>query len=330
MKFIKRVIAFVSIAAMYFIIREFLFLYNAVNTFHPTAGFVFLIFLILIFLYFIVIPIIKILTLPQFDGPTIEKSEEQRLIKKRIKIFRKNDYLEKIRFDFDSINDDSESYQKILEPLKTESKRIREKYIFNIFVSSSLAQNGFIDAILIMSLNIRVIKEIFILYGGRVTYRDIYNIGKNVYYSIAIGGSEAIEDITEELVGEMPQAAIGSIGKVVGSISDGFFNAVLLARVALITENYCTMVHINKKKDLYPKLKSLVSAVKAITKPLKTKIFDTLKGKTVDKSKETANKIFSILKSYEQDFEDFVEEHELKKRINIVDMLKKFIFRKST
>ena len=80
-------------------------------------------------------------------------------------------------------------YSKRIELLVKECANIRKKYVAQLFYSSSISQNGFIDAMLVLSYSINMVKDIFVLYNGRVTNRDLFNIAKKIYYSIAIAGS---------------------------------------------------------------------------------------------------------------------------------------------
>ncbi|OQY38189.1 MAG: hypothetical protein B6226_03975, partial [Candidatus Cloacimonetes bacterium 4572_65] len=118
-----------------------------------------------------------------------------------------------------------------------------------------MAQNGFLDALIILSSSINHIKSIFILYNGRVNNRDLLNIGKNVYYSVLIGGSEGVEYVTDEIVTKLASDTVKSIpfiDKIIASLADGLVNSVLLTRISYLTENYCKMTYLEKSSDLLP------------------------------------------------------------------------------
>lgn len=312
MKTINRVIGFVSLAALYFIGREFLLLYVKLKEVHPIVAVAFFLIIGLFLMFFAVIPVARIIVLPQFEGPAKTRWHEKRLIKKRLKKFRKNSFLKKSGYGFSQIGDDAEEYNKIIRVFDPEIANIRKRYIRNLFLSTAIAQNGFVDGVLILSFNLRVIKEIFILYGGRATYKDIWVIAKNVYYSIAIGGSEGVEFVTEELFEKLGSSTVKSIpflGKVMSSITDGYVNAMLLARVAIITENYCKLTYIKSSRDLYPRIKVLSDTTEALLKPLLDMIGREFKKLVRNKPKQVVQGIFEKLKSMKEIEDPYNEIH---------------------
>ena len=303
MKTINRIIGIVSLVALYFIGKEFLSLYVQLKELHIIAAVAFLIIIGLFLIFFAVIPVARVLALPQFEGPAKSRSHEKRLIKKRMKRFRKNSFLKKSGFDFSQISDDAEGYNQVLKVFDPEIARIRKRYIRNLFLSTAIAQNGFVDAVLILSFNLRVIKEIFTLYGGRATYRDILVIAKNVYYSIAIGGSEGVEFLVEELfekLGPETVKAVPFLGRVMSSVTDGYVNAMLLARVAIISENYCKLTYIKSSRDLFPRARVLSDTTWALIKPIVDMIGGEFKKLVKKKPKQVIQGIFEKLKSQKE------------------------------
>jgi hypothetical protein len=244
--------------------------------------------------YFIAIPIYRIIKIPKHFGPTKNKDEIPQLLKDRIDNYKTNKYLIKTGFDFRAINYDGEGYQKIIDALNVQCNNIREKYVKRLFYSSTVARNGFIDAILILSSAVNMIKEIFILYNGRVSNKDLLTIGKKVYYAMAISGSEGVQVATEEIMHSLAIKGFNSIpfiDKIMSSLTDGFVNAVLLTRVAFITENYCKLLYIEKDRNLYPSPRFVIDTTNHITADIKEKIRETLKkmrDEVVDKTVEFA------------------------------------------
>ncbi len=288
MKIIKRIILFFSLLLLYIIVKEFLELYVNARSLHPIVGYLTLIALAGFVFYFIGVPIFRIIKIPKHYGPSQNKDEIPQILQARIDNFKTNKYLIKTGFDFSTITYDEESYQKIINVLKEENGKIRKKYVSRLFYSSAVSRNGFIDAVLILSSSINLIKETFILYNGRVSNKDLLTIGKKVYYAMAIGGSEGVEIATEEIMHSMTIKGFNSIpfiDKIIGSITDGFVNAVLLTRVAFITENYCTLLYIESEKRLYPSPKFVVDTANHITSDITGRIRETL-GKMRDSAVE--------------------------------------------
>lgn len=268
MKIIKRIIFLLSFAVLYLIFKEFLEIYLLARSVHPIVGYISLAAILGVIYYFIGIPIYRIVKIPIAYGPTKNMDEVPALIQKRMEHFRRNRYLQNQKFSLETLPVNDTGYQHVLTALKPETARIRKKYVTQLFYSSSLAQNGFIDAILIFSSSINLVKEIFILYNGRVSNRDLLIIARKVYYSIAIGGSEGVEYATQEILSKLSSGGMKSIpfaDKIFGSIADGFVNATLLTRIALITENYCTTLYIKSDRDLIPSPALVIETAKRIT-----------------------------------------------------------------
>lgn len=273
MKIIKRIVFFFSLFLLYLIFKEFIELYNFTKSIHPYFAYAVVIILTIFIFYFAIIPIYQIFRLPKNYAPVKNKDEIPALIEKRIENFKKNKFLLKSNYDFSRITYDEESHNKIILFLEKESDRIRKKYISRLFYSTSISQNGFIDAVLILSSSVNLIKELFILYQGRVTNRDLFTIAKKVYFSIAIGGSEGVEYAADEIFSKLSTEGMKSIpfaNKILSSLADGYVNAALLTRVSLITENYCKYIYIESDRDLYPSSKFIISTTRFITSDILT------------------------------------------------------------
>ncbi len=286
MKTIKKIIFFLSFILLYIIFKELVDLYNFTKSIHPYLGYLTLAVITVFLIYFAVIPIYQILKIPRKYGPVKERDKIPELLKLRIDNFKKNKFLIKNKYDFSGIDYDEESHTKIILFLGIEAQLIRKKYVARLFYTTSISQNGFIDAILILSASVNLIKEIFILYQGRVTNRDLFIIAKKVYYSIAVGGSEGVEYAAQEIFSKLGTESMKSIpfaSKFLGSLADGYVNAALLTRVSIITENYCKFIFINSDKELYPSTQTIISTTKFIVNDIveiiKSRILKTPKDK---------------------------------------------------
>lgn len=295
MKIIYRFFVLLGVIALYVIVKEFVEIYTLTRSLHPYAGYLTLVVIGGFGYYFILAPMYKILRLPVAFGPTKDKDKIQPLIEKRIHQYRNNKAVQNSDIDLESISPDMAGYQKLLDTLQPEVERIREKYVTQLFYSTSVAQNGFLDAILILSASVNLIKEIFILYNGRVSNKDLWIIGKKVYYSMAIGGSESIEYATGEILSKITFDGLKSMpfaDKIIGSVADGFVNAALLTRVALITENYCKKVYITSDRDLIPSPRLIANTAKNITSDVTSNIRNVLKDlahRSLDRAKDFAS-----------------------------------------
>lgn len=287
MKLFKRLLFFISLFILYIIFRELLELYIYSRSLHPILGYIVLTAIVLVVIYFVGIPIYKIITLPITPGPVSDQAKELQLISERVKRFAKNKYLRDKGYVQSSTQDQKEHYLSTIALLENECERIRRKYVAQLFYSSSISQNGFIDALLVLSYSVNMIKDIFILYNGRVNNRDLLNIAQKVYYSIAIAGSEGIEYVTDEIVAKLASESVKSIpfiDKILGSIADGFINALLLNRVSYIAENYCKLTYLDTKNTLYPSPTRVFKATKHITSDMTDKLIVVIKRISIDKT----------------------------------------------
>ena len=281
MRVLKKILFFFSIFILYIIAKEFVGLFRFMHGIHPVAGYATLAVVTAFAGYAIVLPIIQILRMPRNLAPTRDAGAVPALAEKRVKQFRGNACLVAQGIDAQSLPQDEAGYEQIIQTLKPEADAIRKRYVTQLFYSSSIAQNGFLDAILILSSSVNCVKDLFLLFHGRVSNRDLWTIAKKVYVSMAIGGSEGVEYATEEIFSKLTSGGVKSIpfaSKILGSIADGFINAVLLNRIALITQKYCTTLYLASERDLYPSYQSVVSSTKIITGDILERIFNELKS----------------------------------------------------
>jgi hypothetical protein len=215
------------------------------------------------------------------------------LISKRMERFKKNDYLKSLSMNVYSMQISEASYNSLVDSLNIECRRIRKKYVNQLFYSTSISQNGFIDAVLILSASVNIVKEIFILYNGRVSNRDLWVIAKKVYYSVAIGGSEGIAYASDEVFSKFAtdtMKGIPFLNKVLSSLADGFVNAALLTRVSIITENYCKTLYIKSEKDILPSVSFIITTTKDLIADLVGKINTTLMSMVKEKTENILGK----------------------------------------
>ncbi|MFO7895720.1 MAG: hypothetical protein R6U84_02160 [Candidatus Cloacimonadales bacterium] len=287
MKYIKRLILLFSLLLLYLIGKEFLLLYSQAQAIHPYWGYAVILLSLLFIGYFVLLPLLRIWRIPRSIAPTDNPAEEAEIIAQRMKKFRQNCYLQKIDFDFSKLTDDKASYEQVVAALGKEADRLRRRDVSQLFYSTSLAQNGFLDAIFILSASINHVKSIFLLYNGRVNNRDLWKITRNIYYSMAIGGSEGVEYATDEIVSKFASDAIKGIpfiDKILASLADGLVNSILLTRISYITENYCRLTYISSRSDLSPSANFVVKSAQNITSDIMEKIYKSLRRIAMDKT----------------------------------------------
>lgn len=289
MNLIKRILFFISLFFAYLILKEFLILYHSMRSLHPYAGYGLLVLLSGIIVYFVIIPIFRIVRIRRLDAPVRDPEKVPVLIRKRLDHLSNNTYLQQSGFRWDDITMDRDGYDKVIRWLEPEAERIRKKYVTQVFYGTAIAQNGLLDAVIILSSSVHLIRDLFLLYQGRTSNRDLVSIARMVYYSMAIGGSEGIEYATDEIVSRLFSGGMKGIpfaSKILGSIADGFLNAALLTRTALIAENYCKMLFVESERALYPSYKTVFSTTKILTSDLMDRLVDEIRKLAKDKTGE--------------------------------------------
>ena len=306
MKFFKRFIIFFTVVLIYFLLKEIASLWMFLSGINLYFAFTIFAGIFFFLIYFALLPLLAIIRMPSNIGPTKNKNNIDKLRSKRIDGFRNNKFLVQKGFNLESINNTEDDYKKIIDELSVESYKLRKSYVNRLFYSTSVSQNGFIDSVLILSTSVNLVKDIFTLYNGRVSFMELFVIAKQVYYSIVIGGTEGVEYVTNEIFSKLASESIKSIpfiDKIVTSLVDGFVNATLLTRVSLITENYCKILYIESDRDLYPSSKFIASTAKDLTseviKQVNLNILQIAKDKSGDILKRVFNPVAYVLeKSY--------------------------------
>ena len=103
---------------------------------------------------------------------------------------------------------------------------------------------------------------------------------------MAIAGSEGVEYATEEIVSKLASDSVKGlpfIEKILGSVTDGFVNAVMLNRISYVTENYCTLTYISSDRDLSPSPKFVATATKNITSDITDRMVVGMRRVVIDK-----------------------------------------------
>ncbi len=261
----KKIIFFLSFILIYLIFKEAVILISASFGINEYFGYAVVIIISGFVLWFGIIPLLKLLRYKAVFSPVRHENLFEESLIKRLEHLKTNEKLVEVSIDKDL--DNKEIYAVYISSLHKHAEKIRNKYVSRLFMSTAVSQNGFLDAILIFSASVNLVREIFKLYNGRVSNRDILVIFKKIYYSIAIGGSEGVEIAANEIYSKLANEGIRKIpflNMITGSLCDGFVNAALLTRVALITENYCSRIYIDRDRDLYPSPAFIVKTTKHI------------------------------------------------------------------
>ncbi|MBN2830027.1 MAG: hypothetical protein JXR56_06885 [Candidatus Cloacimonetes bacterium] len=267
MKYLKRIVWLLTLFLVYLILKEMVILYSSLKSVNEYLAYGVFGVIAVFMVWYIVIPTIKLFAFKALFSPISNPDLIEQNMIKRNKHLRL--LLNSQNVTLEEKEDPGEEYNYLLAQIQPRLNSLRQKYVSQLFISTSISQNGFLDAILILSASVNLVKDIFKIFNGRVSNRYVYIILKKVYISVAIGGSEGVEYAVEELVTKLGSDTMKSIpflSVFMRSLTDGFVNAVLLTRVALLTENYCKLVYISTDRELFPAAKYIINTTTHIVK----------------------------------------------------------------
>lgn len=165
--------------------------------------------------------------------------------------------------------------------IKKELNKVIVNHAESVFMTTAISQNGRLDSIAVLTINLRLIKELVVKCGFRPTYPSLGRLSFNVLTTAII--AESLEDMKfSEL---FPQSSLNALGEipllktVTGSLAQGAGNALLSLRVGIVCRNYLFMnlKGLNKKEikrlafaeavTLFPKV--IAESIKKVPKRFK-------------------------------------------------------------
>ncbi|MDT8337512.1 MAG: DUF697 domain-containing protein [Candidatus Izemoplasmatales bacterium] len=142
------------------------------------------------------------------------------------------------------------------ETIKTELNKMIITHAETVFLSTAISQNGKLDAIAVISINLKLIKNLVLKCGFRPSYYSLGKLSINVLSTAII--AESLEDMNfSEL---FPSTGVNALSEipilktVTGSFAQGIGNALLSLRVGIIARNYLFMNIKGLKKNEIRKL----------------------------------------------------------------------------
>jgi len=129
------------------------------------------------------------------------------------------------------------------DTIKKELNKIIIHHAESVFLSTAISQNGRLDMIAVLAINLKLIKELVVKCGFRPSYASLGKLSVNVMASAII--AESLEDINfNEL---FPQQGLNALNEIpflkliTGSLAQGAGNALLALRVGIICRNFLFM-----------------------------------------------------------------------------------------
>lgn len=213
---------------------------------------------ILIFVLFIN-PIRIILFAPTFSIDYILTDDQKfKVYKDAAKIMLKNAALtEEDKENISASMKDKIALQTALKDVfnTTIKEEINQLIINNsktVLVSTALSQNGNLDMISVITMNLKMIKEITQLTGFRTSYANLAKLSVNVLVTSIIAEGLDDLDVSELLPNKISETMteIPFLKTISSSIISGTANGLLTCRVGIVTRKYLYTDHklLNKKE----------------------------------------------------------------------------------
>lgn len=125
-------------------------------------------------------------------------------------------------------------------PIKKEMSSRMRKHAKTVMVSTAISQNGRLDFITIMHVNLRMIKELVELSGFRPSYQQLAKLSVNVITTALV--AEGLENL--DISDVLPQSTLNSLSEIplikpiLSSVTQGISNALLTLRIGIVTREY--------------------------------------------------------------------------------------------
>ena len=219
---------------------------------HPYLSYSFYVVSVLLLFFLIIRPLFSVFSLPEIKagqfmdedksdpGSKVSRKVARQLISQgQLDLTEKDELTRLLKSD----QDPSEALGKIFDGRLERMDDIIHRYAKQVFISTALSQNGRLDAILVLMINFRMMKELVRNYGYRPTYGQLIKTYTKVMAAALI--ADGIEDA--QLAEIFPQISRGFLGVIPGlgslssSILQGTGNAFLTLRVGYITKAYYAM-----------------------------------------------------------------------------------------
>lgn len=120
------------------------------------------------------------------------------------------------------------------------SKSIIRSHAVSVFVSTTVSQNGKLDAISVLFANLRLVNALVNHFGYRPPFKSLIVIYAQIFIATFI--ADQLDDINSEnffnTIGAGFLSAIPGSGLLINSLLDGAMNAVFTLRVGYLTKTY--------------------------------------------------------------------------------------------
>lgn len=124
--------------------------------------------------------------------------------------------------------------------IKKKLNHVIRKHAKTVMISTAISQNGRLDFLTVLIVNVRMVKEIVVLCGFRPSFKNLAKLLVNVFTTALI--AEGLENI--KISDVLPQSTMQMLGEiplikpVMSSVLQGISNALLTLRIGFVTRKY--------------------------------------------------------------------------------------------
>jgi hypothetical protein len=249
-----------AILAVVGLLGSGLVLYREARAVHPLLGALVLIAVAAGIVLLVLVPIAQVLRLP---GALTRPSEQSgpkwdRFVRRYAKRLARNSLVRAGHAEINALDTalrekgdaallEVES-AKAVTYLDGEARKIVARHAAAVFTATAISQSGRLDAAIVLSAQLRLVKEIAELYYQRPRPRELWavyvNVGASVFVAGEIQDSELLAvlgaPVTAGLTGLLPVHGTDPlVSLLVTSLLDGSANAFLTLRVGALARRYC-------------------------------------------------------------------------------------------
>lgn len=124
--------------------------------------------------------------------------------------------------------------------VKKRMNKVIQHHAKTVMISTAISQNGRLDFITVIVVNIQMIKELVVMCGFRPSYRNLAKLIVNVFTTALI--AEGLENVNISDI--LPQSTMQMLGEIplikpmISSVVEGISNALLTLRIGIVTRKY--------------------------------------------------------------------------------------------
>lgn len=249
---------FIGIASIFFlvmiIVSAVLDLGDKISRVHIYLGYAFYGLSSILFIILFIRPLFLVIFSPSFSINHLFDEEQNarknhRMYRKVSRNLLKEDYIGTEEKEMiESAMTDPVALKKALshtfdKTIKKELNKMIVEHAETVYLSTAISQNGKLDAVAVITINFRLIKNLVQKCGFRPSYMSLGKLSLNILGTALI--AENLEDMNFSEI--FPNSTVNALQEVpllktvTGSFAQGVGNALLSLRVGIICRNYLFM-----------------------------------------------------------------------------------------